>query len=145
MAKSKLVGVIMLVSAASALAGPVQNTVVTFDRTTNGANPLSTLIADTAGNLYGTTNTGGTNGDGTVFEIAAGTHILSTLITFNGTNGARIPLRGWYLTRRVICMGRRAAAARAGRGQSLRSRPARIPSAPWQCSTTQTGRRRKRG
>jgi uncharacterized repeat protein (TIGR03803 family) len=88
MAKLKLVGVIMLASAGAVLAGPVANTVVTFDRTSNGANPLSALVADAAGNLYGTTNTGGADGDGTVFEIAASTHILSTLMTFDGTDGA---------------------------------------------------------
>ena len=49
---------------------------------------MGDLVADSAGNLYGTTSDGGANGDGTVFEIAAGTHALSTLATFNGANGA---------------------------------------------------------
>lgn len=35
----------------------------------DGINPLSTLVFDAAGNLYGTTNTGGANGYGTVFEL----------------------------------------------------------------------------
>jgi uncharacterized repeat protein (TIGR03803 family) len=35
----------------------------------DGRNPVSTLIFDAAGNLYGTTISGGTNGFGTVFEI----------------------------------------------------------------------------
>jgi uncharacterized repeat protein (TIGR03803 family) len=59
---------------------------VTFDGT-NGSGP-SGLISDAAGNLYGTTCGGGVNGDGTVFELAAGTHALSTLVSFNGTNGS---------------------------------------------------------
>ena len=63
------------------------STLVTFNNT-NGAVPLGGLIADASGNLYGTTVSGGANGDGTVFEVAAGTHALSTLVTFNGTNGA---------------------------------------------------------
>ena len=37
---------------------------------TNGANPFAGLIADAAGNLFGTTNGGGTSNVGTVFEIA---------------------------------------------------------------------------
>ncbi len=59
---------------------------------TNGSNPEAGLIADANGDLFGTTNSGGASGDGTVFEIAktssgyAGTP--TTLITFNGTNGA---------------------------------------------------------
>src|SRR6185437_2631955 len=45
-------------------------TLVAFDGTGNGANPADTLIADTNGDLFGTTQNGGANGDGTVFEIA---------------------------------------------------------------------------
>jgi uncharacterized repeat protein (TIGR03803 family) len=49
---------------------------------TGGAYPMSGVIRDSAGNLYGTTNSGGTN-HGVVFEIdAAGQE--STLYTFTG-------------------------------------------------------------
>ena len=64
-------------------------TLVSFNGT-NGANPFAGLIADAAGNLFGTTQSGGTNGDGTVFEIAnvdgsyASTPTM--LVSFNGTN-----------------------------------------------------------
>ena len=36
----------------------------------NGSHPVGSLVADTAGNLFGTTISGGTNNDGAVFEIA---------------------------------------------------------------------------
>ena len=49
--------------------------------------PCAGLIADAAGNLYGTTYEGGTAADCTVFEVATGTHALTTLATFNGDNG----------------------------------------------------------
>ncbi len=62
------------------------STLVTFNGA-NGANPLGDLIADSSGNFYGTTRSGGANNRGTVFQLAAGTHILSTLATFNGSNG----------------------------------------------------------
>ena len=62
-------------------------TLPTFNAT-NGANPEAGLTADAAGSLYGTTANGGANGDGTVFEVAVGTHALTTLATFNATNGA---------------------------------------------------------
>jgi uncharacterized repeat protein (TIGR03803 family) len=65
----------------------ILTTLATFNGN-NGANPYSGLIADASGNLYGTTKNGGTNNEGTVFELAAGTHALSTLATFNNTNGA---------------------------------------------------------
>ena len=35
----------------------------------NGADPVAGLVADSAGNLFGTTSEGGLHGDGTVFEI----------------------------------------------------------------------------
>jgi uncharacterized repeat protein (TIGR03803 family) len=61
-------------------------TLVSFNGT-NGSNPGAGLIFDSAGNLYGITSAGGTNNDGTVFEVAAGTNALITLASFNGTNG----------------------------------------------------------
>ena len=63
------------------------STLVAFNKT-DGASPYSSLIADGSGNLFGTTLTGGANNDGTVFEITAGTNTLTTLATFNNTNGA---------------------------------------------------------
>ena len=36
---------------------------------TDGDKPIASLIFDAAGNLYGTTNEGGTHGYGTVFEV----------------------------------------------------------------------------
>ena len=53
---------------------------------------MAGLIADAAGDLFGTTTCGGANGDGTVFEIAkTGSGYASTpttLVSFNGANGA---------------------------------------------------------
>ena len=56
----------------------------------NGANPQGTLVADAAGDLFGTTSSGGASGDGTVFEIIKGTMWSApvTLATFSGTNGS---------------------------------------------------------
>jgi uncharacterized repeat protein (TIGR03803 family) len=70
----------------------VLSTLATFDGN-NGSTSDSVLIADAAGNLFGTTSKGGANDDGTVFEVAAGTHALSTLATFDRINGAN-PLAG---------------------------------------------------
>ena len=55
---------------------------------TNGANPYGGLVEDSSGNLFGTTDYGGASGDGTVFEVAAGSGTITTLASFNGTNGA---------------------------------------------------------
>ena len=54
----------------------------------DGANPYDTLVADKAGNLYGATSLGGTDGDGTVYRLAPdGTETV--LYNFKGvTDGA---------------------------------------------------------
>ena len=70
---------------------------VNFDGT-HGGYPYSGLIADAAGDLFGTTS-GLTNGDGTVFEIVkTADGYASTpkiLASFDGTNGAN-PLAGLF-------------------------------------------------
>jgi uncharacterized repeat protein (TIGR03803 family) len=62
-------------------------TVVAFNGS-NGSNPDGGLVADANGNLFGTTQTGGTRDMGTVFEINGTTGVLTTLVNFNGANGA---------------------------------------------------------
>lgn len=64
----------------------------------NGSAPQGTLVADAAGNLYGTNQAGGASGKGTVFELsppAAGKKAWATkvLLSFNGTNGSQ-PVAG---------------------------------------------------
>src|ERR1017187_9485491 len=61
-----------------------------FDNT-DGAYPQAGLISDIAGNLYGTTPNGGTDGLGTVFELTpagGGTWTEQVLLNFNSTDGA---------------------------------------------------------
>jgi uncharacterized repeat protein (TIGR03803 family) len=61
-------------------------TLVSFDGT-NGANPQAALTLGIDGNLYGTTQRGGSSGEGTIFQVTTnGT--LTTLVSFDGNNGA---------------------------------------------------------
>jgi uncharacterized repeat protein (TIGR03803 family) len=55
----------------------------------NGLYPSGTLICDAAGDLFGTAQNGGANGDGTVFELtkSGGSYTFTTLVNFNYTNG----------------------------------------------------------
>src|SRR5262249_12445598 len=48
-----------------------------------GENPQSNVIMDASGDTFGTTYQGGAYGDGTVFEIAAGSNLITTLASFN--------------------------------------------------------------
>ena len=60
---------------------------------TDGAAPNAALVEDASGNLFGTTQYGGAANYGTVFELAAGTGSVTTLVSFNDVNGA-YPLGG---------------------------------------------------
>ncbi len=60
----------------------------------NGSEPDSGLLVDDAGDLFGTTDAGGASGDGTAFEIKAGTGSITTLVSFNGTNGSQPTFSG---------------------------------------------------
>ena len=59
----------------------------------NGQAPRAGLVEDSSGNLFGTTFYGGTGftglntGDGIVFEVAAGSGGITTLVSFTGGNG----------------------------------------------------------
>jgi uncharacterized repeat protein (TIGR03803 family) len=53
----------------------------------NGEAPLAGVALDAAGDLFGTTAQEGTGGEGTLYEIAAGSGQIKTLINFNSSTG----------------------------------------------------------
>ncbi len=53
---------------------------------TDGLNPVGGLVRDAQGNLYGTTNAGGANNDGTVFEVVNGSQSITLLASFGSGN-----------------------------------------------------------
>src|SRR5262249_23244358 len=55
---------------------------------TNGAYPSAGLVLDASGNLFGTTQNGGSSNKGTVFEVTAGSGAITVLGSFDFTNGA---------------------------------------------------------
>jgi uncharacterized repeat protein (TIGR03803 family) len=68
-------------------------TVIASFNGANGESPQASLVADASGNLLGTTNEGGANGDGTVFEIAYSGFVpppapSPVLVSFNFSDGA---------------------------------------------------------
>ena len=55
-------------------------TLVSFNGT-DGETPIGGLIADANGDLFGTTDGGGANGDGTVFEITGSGFVTTASAT----------------------------------------------------------------
>jgi uncharacterized repeat protein (TIGR03803 family) len=75
------------------------NTLVNFDGT-DGSSPDAGFVADSSGAMYGTTRLGGTNSDGTVFEIAGANHqTFSTLVNFDGFEDGAAPDAGLLIDR----------------------------------------------
>lgn len=60
----------------------------------DGAEPFAGLVQSTDGNLYGTTNTGGTNSLGTVFSVSLGLSPFVELVSVTGKVGASIIVLG---------------------------------------------------
>jgi uncharacterized repeat protein (TIGR03803 family) len=69
----------------------------------DGAQPKASLIMDGSGNLYGTTNFGGSSGDGTVFELVNSNSTYSEKVlysfpgTYSGGTGGAYPLSNLIL------------------------------------------------
>ena len=76
--------------------GQSEKIIHTFSGGNDGAVPLAGLISDSNGNFYGTTESGGINGAGTVFQLtpnSSGTWSETILYTFNfdGSGDAAFP------------------------------------------------------
>ena len=61
-------------------------TLATFDGPNGSApDPSAGVVRDAQGNLYGITQAGGANGDGTVFEVPVGSNAVTTLASFTNS------------------------------------------------------------
>jgi len=68
-------------------------TLISFNYSVNGEEPVAGLVQGADGNFYGTTEYGGTNGEGTVFSITTnGT--LTTLVSLNYSVNGSYPQAG---------------------------------------------------
>lgn len=77
-------------SIGNASAAAHEQVLYTFDAVPHGGTPAARLIADTDGNLYGTTFNGGANQNGCVFELSRdsdGSWTETVLYSFTGPDG----------------------------------------------------------
>src|ERR1700733_1542277 len=65
-----------------------ESVIHSFGTGTDGAQPIGGAVLDAAGNVYGTTSLGGTNGNGTVFEIKRSGQTWTESVLYNFTGGS---------------------------------------------------------
>ena len=77
----------------------IQSVIWDFSAPGDGAYPLSDLVIDGAGNIYGTTSDGGAYGNGAVFELTnnSGTWSEKLLYSFEGGSNGLQPYAGLLL------------------------------------------------
>jgi uncharacterized repeat protein (TIGR03803 family) len=99
-AKKAFIALLVILVAATSAWASHEKILHEFVNLPQGAYPEGKLIADAAGNLYGTTSEGGKFGYGAVFELARGkdgTWSESVLYSFTGGADGSIPIGGLVL------------------------------------------------
>jgi uncharacterized repeat protein (TIGR03803 family) len=92
----------------------VFQTIYAFRGGTDGSTPQSSLMADSQGNVYGTTSSGGAFGGGTVFRIANNTKTI--LHNFGSGSDGSAPLGGLVFDRAGNLYGTTSAGGAHGNG-----------------------------
>lgn len=100
----KIVAVAAIAGALLVSAAAQETVLHSFQGSPDGANPVAGLVSDGAGNLYGTTEQGGTStnctgGCGTVFELSpsGGGYVETVLYSFGGFTDGASPAAGLIL------------------------------------------------
>jgi uncharacterized repeat protein (TIGR03803 family) len=98
--------------------------IYSFAGGSDGANPIAGLAMDKAGNLYGTTSTGGTFNAGTVFKVSStGKHTV--LYNFGqSVNDGSTPVAGVTLDPKGNLYGTTSVAGNSGYGTVFQLKPA---------------------
>jgi uncharacterized repeat protein (TIGR03803 family) len=94
----KMACAVCILGATAAIASPAQtfSVLYSFRGQPDGAQPTASVIADSAGNLYGMTEQGGAYGYGAVFELKA-TGRETVLYSFKGKSDGGYPFYGSLL------------------------------------------------
>jgi uncharacterized repeat protein (TIGR03803 family) len=92
-----LVGLVLAIGMLSGASAKSRETVLHVFNGTDGWEPMSSLVFDAAGNLYGTTHDGGASNFGNVFELTPGSNghwTEKVLYAFSGGADGRYPDAG---------------------------------------------------
>jgi uncharacterized repeat protein (TIGR03803 family) len=118
--------------------GPQEHTLYTFSGKSHGGGPfeMDGLIADQAGNLYGTARGGGQEGGGVVFELtppsaAGGRWIETALYSFPSHGDGDFPMGGLTFDAAGNLYGTTAYGGTPGNGSVFELSPPAIPGGAW--------------
>ena len=132
-----VVFVLVLLPSARA-AGGRESVLYNFQGQTDGADPIAGLVADAAGNLYGTTSAGGNGscqgGCGTVFELSPngdGTWTETQLYSFLGGTDGAFPNAGVVFDQGGNLYGTTIHGGATGDGAVFRLSPPSPPGGAW--------------
>ena len=128
---------LMALLAADGLASAPPKVLHMFSGFSDGQSPTGSLIADKAGNLYGTTEYGGVNGYyGTVFRLSpptepGGSWIKTTLYAFSNTGDGARPTSGLLLDQSGNLYGTTSDSNAGGYGEIFQLAPPAIRGGAW--------------
>jgi len=110
-------GIVYSITPAPSGAG-LENVLYRFQGGSDGAGPYAEVVFDQAGNLYGTTLSGGTYGDGTVYKLTPSTNGWAESIIYRFTGGldGSIPFAGLSFDQAGNLYGTTSAAGAEGYG-----------------------------
>jgi uncharacterized repeat protein (TIGR03803 family) len=99
-----------------------EKTLHSFNGGSDGSTPTGPVIFDSAGNIYGTTKLGGSNGVGVVYELTklkSGTWSESILHNFGGTSDGQFPTNALVLDSAGNLYGTTEGGGSHGNGQEI--------------------------
>jgi uncharacterized repeat protein (TIGR03803 family) len=74
--------------------GYALTTLASFSGGISAAQPVGSVVQDSAGDIFGVSSNGGANHDGAIWELPAGSSTLTILASFNGATTGMTPVGG---------------------------------------------------